>query len=112
MDMVRAEHPETPRADLLLFETAMIELANNVVEHGSPPGRVRWRMWFNVSSRALEAELIDSSVPATLPADRAMPGVEATGGRGVPIIEAALDCLLLSRVDDENHWLMLRLIRG
>lgn len=112
MDLVRADHPELPRHDLLLFETAMIELANNVVEHGRPQGQVYWRMLFNVSPRALEAELIDTSEAATFTVGRPMPGVEATGGRGIPIIEAALDYLLLTRVGEENHWLLLRMLPG
>jgi len=108
----RAEHPEICPHDLFLFETAMIELANNVVEHGQPPGEVQWRVILRVSPRALEAEMIDTSGPVTFTAGRPMPDLDATSGRGIPIIEAALDYLLLSRIGDENHWLLLRLLPG
>lgn len=108
IDRARTEHPEVPPRDLSLFETALIEIANNVVEHGIPPGRVQWRWLLRIGGRALEGELIDTSEPVGIKIGKPMPAVSATSGRGLPIAEAALDYVLLSRIGSENHWLMLR----
>ena len=42
LDRVRDENPDVEATDLMLFETAVIEIANNVVEHGRPPGTIRY----------------------------------------------------------------------
>ena len=46
--------------DLMMFETAVIEVAGNVVEHGRPPGRRRWAFRLSVHPDRLEAQLSDS----------------------------------------------------
>ena len=38
--LVRTDHPEIDENDLRMFETAIVEIHGNVVEHGHPPGRV------------------------------------------------------------------------
>ncbi|MFC4616818.1 hypothetical protein ACFO3K_18975 [Cellulomonas algicola] len=38
LELAGAEHPEVDPTDLMLFETAVVEIANNVVEHGKPHG--------------------------------------------------------------------------
>ena len=45
---VRAEHPDVQSTDLMLFETAVIEIANNVVEHGMPPGTIKYSFTLEV----------------------------------------------------------------
>ena len=42
LEAVGREHPDLDRGALMLFETAVIEVAGNVVEHGRPPGQVQW----------------------------------------------------------------------
>ncbi|MFC7496095.1 MULTISPECIES: ATP-binding protein [unclassified Nocardioides] len=108
LEEARAEHPEIPPTDLMLFETALVEIANNVVEHGRPAGRVEWRLTVRVRPGAIEAELDDTSV-ATAPTERAvMPGEEAEGGRGLAIAEAILDGMELDRSEHGNHWRLMR----
>jgi serine/threonine-protein kinase RsbW len=38
LERVGREHPDLDAGDLMMFETAVIEVAGNVVEHGRPPG--------------------------------------------------------------------------
>ena len=102
------EHPELDPMDVMLFETAIIEIANNVVEYGRPEGEVRWKFTIRVHDDAIEAELDDTGQTFTPARGKAMPGEDAEGGRGLPIAEALLDQIEFKRMDDTNHWRMVR----
>lgn len=108
VERARVEHPEVSARDLMLFETALIEVAGNVVEHGRPPGRVHWHLVLRVGAAAIEAELIDTSEASEIPLDTEMPDEAATSGRGIAIAVATLDSMTLRRVGNENHWLLVR----
>ncbi|MCL2849553.1 MAG: ATP-binding protein [Micrococcales bacterium] len=102
------EHPSLDPMDVMLFETAIIEIANNVVEYGRPAGEVRWKFTIRVREDEIEAELDDTGQVFTPAQGKAMPGEDAEGGRGLPIAEALLDQIEFRRVDDTNHWHMVR----
>lgn len=110
LERVGREHPELDRGDLMMFETAVIEVAGNVVEHGRPPGDVTWafRLW--VRSDRLEAELSDSGEEypggtwgTSMPADPLQ-----EDGRGLALATAVLDSLEYQRSAAANHWTMRR----
>jgi len=103
-----AEHPELDPMDVMLFETAIIEIANNVVEYGRPEGEVRWKFTIRVREDEIEAELDDTGQTFTPERGRTMPGEDAEGGRGLAIAEAVLDRIEFKRLDDTNHWRMVR----
>lgn len=103
-----AEHPEVPSMDLMLFETAVGEIANNVVEHGAEHGQVAWRLSVFVGADAIEAELYDSGAEFTPDRHATMPGPEAEGGRGLAMAEAILDGIEVERSDQGNHWRLMR----
>jgi len=102
------EHPELDPTDVMLFETAIIEIANNVVEYGRPEGEVRWKFTIRVRRDEIEAELDDTGQMFTPAQGNAMPDEEAEGGRGLPIAEALLDRIEFERMGDTNHWHMVR----
>lgn len=102
------EHPSLDPTDVMLFETAIIEIANNVVEYGRPEGEVRWKFTIRVRENEIEAELDDTGQMFTPAQGKAMPGADAEGGRGLPIAEALLDRIEFRRMDDTNHWRMVR----
>ena len=55
------EHPSLDPMDVMLFETAIIEIANNVVEYGRPEGEVRWKLAIRVREDELSMEdLLDA----------------------------------------------------
>ncbi|GAB2455991.1 ATP-binding protein [Xylanimonas ulmi] len=108
LERVGAEHPEVDPTDLMLFETAVVEIANNVVEHGRPRGEVRWRLSLTVSADEIEAELLDSGQEFVADLDTPMPDLLAEGGRGLPLAGALLHRIELVRLDDANHWRMVR----
>jgi serine/threonine-protein kinase RsbW len=110
LERVGTEHPDLDSGDLMLFETAVIEVAGNVVEHGRPSGRVAWTFRLSVLPDRLEATLSDSGMEypggtwgTAMPQD---PMRE--DGRGLALATAVLDRLGYERADDGNHWTMLR----
>jgi serine/threonine-protein kinase RsbW len=110
LERVGREHPDLDGGDLMLFETAVIEVAGNVVEHGRPPGGVAWTFRLSVLPDRLEATLSDSGEEypggtwgTTMPDD---PMQET--GRGLPLATAVLDDLGYRRTAGANQWTMLR----
>jgi serine/threonine-protein kinase RsbW len=110
LERVGQEHPDVDPADLTMFETAVIEVAGNVVEHGQPPGRVTWAFRLSVLPDRLEARLSDSGEEypggtwgTTMPTD-----LLQEDGRGLALATAVLDSLAYQRSSAVNHWTMLR----
>lgn len=115
LDRVRVEHPDIEATDLMLFETAVIEIANNVVEHGVPPGTVSYSFTLDVQPDRLFGRLFDGGPPlpdgiTVLPV---LPDVESESesGRGLALARMALDELEYRRVEDHNEWTMTRIRR-
>ncbi len=107
LDRVRVEHPELESTDVMLFETAVIEIANNVVEHGRPPGTIRYSFVLDVDSDKLLGHLSDGGPPLA-GAERSMPDITSENGRGLALARVALDDLEYERVGDHNEWTMVR----
>src|SRR6478735_2017986 len=108
LERVGAEHPEVDASDLMLFETAVIEVAGNVVEHGRPPGEVRWTFRLQVRPDALTGRLSDSG--EEYPGGTwgtTMPDVMDEDGRGLPLATVLLDSLRYERGQGVNHWTMV-----
>jgi serine/threonine-protein kinase RsbW len=110
LDRVSRDHPDVDSADLMLFETAVIEVAGNVVEHGHPPGKVSWAFRIEIRPDRLEAALSDSGeeYPGGTWGTQ-MPDPMHETGRGLALATAVLDSLTYERRDDANHWRMQRL---
>jgi serine/threonine-protein kinase RsbW len=110
LERVGREHPDLDAGDLMMFETAVIEVAGNVVEHGQPQGRVSWSFQLSVLPDRLEAQLSDSGEEypggtwgTEMPAD-----LLQEDGRGLALATAVLDSLEYERSSGANHWTMLR----
>ena len=95
-------------ADLMLFETAVIEIAGNVVEHGMPPGQVPYSFTLAVAPSRVTGVLSDEGDPLEGALGRDMPGNEAEDGRGLPLAELALDDLAYSHRDGVSSWRLSR----
>lgn len=109
LERAAAENPQVSAGDLMMLETAVMEVAGNVVEHGRPPGEVRWDFRLRIGKR-LEAELRDSGeeYAGDASAWTAMPGELAEDGRGLPLATLALDELGYRRDGESNVWTMAR----
>jgi serine/threonine-protein kinase RsbW len=109
LEQVGGEHPELTASDLMLFETAVIEVAGNVVEHGQPPGKVRWSFRLSIRPDCLEGTLSDSGEEYPGGAwGTEMPDTMEEDGRGLALATAVLDSLVYKRAGDVNEWTMVR----
>lgn len=108
LERVGAEHPEIDPGQLMLFETAVVEIATNVVEYGRPRGRVQWRLALWPGDDEIRAELDDSGQEFTPDLGASMPGELDEGGRGLPLARALLDEITFERTGTGNHWHMVR----
>jgi serine/threonine-protein kinase RsbW len=109
LEAVGREHPDLDASALMLFETAVIEVAGNVVEHGRRPGEVRWSFRLTVEPHVLTARLSDSGeeYPGGTWGTE-MPDASEETGRGLPLATVLLDFLRYERGDAVNHWTMVR----
>jgi serine/threonine-protein kinase RsbW len=109
LEQVGTEHPELTASDLMLFETAVIEVAGNVVEHGQPPGAVSWTFRLAVRADRLEGTLSDSGEEYPGGAwGTDMPDTMEEDGRGLALATAVLDSLVYERAGEVNEWTMVR----
>jgi serine/threonine-protein kinase RsbW len=109
LERVASEHPELAAPDLMMFETAVIEVAGNVVEHGKPTGKVHWTFRLQVLDDRLEGRLSDGGqeYPGG-PWGTDMPDPMEEDGRGLALATAMLDSLAYERAEGVNHWTMVR----
>jgi len=109
LDQVRREHPELDETDVSMFETAIVEIHGNVVEHGHPPGQVIYAFELEVSSDRLVGILADTGVAAPdLSGMDELPDEMAESGRGLWLAKATLDDLQYARAGDRNTWKLVR----
>ena len=104
----RREHPQVDASAFMMLETAVIEIAGNVVEHGRPPGRVWWSFSLHVRPDLLVGVLADDGQEYEGDLGHVMPDPLAESGRGLALAQAALDALEYARVDGKNVWTMRR----
>ena len=103
LDQVRREHPELDETDVSMFETAIVEIHGNVVEHGHPPGQVIYAFELEVSSDRLVGILADTGVAAPdLSGMDELPDEMAESGRGLWLAKATLDDLQYARAGDRK----------
>jgi serine/threonine-protein kinase RsbW len=108
MDRARRDHPEVPSEDLMMLETAVVEIAGNVVQHGRPEGKVAYRLRLEVRDDLLRVRLVDAgSSEVPWPPPEADPLSES--GRGLALADAAVDRMDYERVGGQNRWVLERL---
>jgi serine/threonine-protein kinase RsbW len=109
LEQVRREHPDLREADVSMFETAIVEIHGNVVEHGHPPGRVIYAFELEVSADRLVGVLADTGRAAPdLSGLDELPHELAESGRGLWLARATLDDLQYARMGDRNTWKLIR----
>jgi serine/threonine-protein kinase RsbW len=109
MDEVRGDHPDLDETDLSMFETAIVEIHGNVVEHGRPPGQVVYAFRLEVHADRLVGVLADTgNASPDLSALDSLPDDLAESGRGLWLAKATLDELDYSRTGDRNTWRLVR----
>lgn len=109
LEEVWAEHGDVPDLDRMAFETALIELASNVLGHAGGGQGISCTLAVTVTDSSIEANLEDTGEPGTIVLSAVeLPEDFAESGRGLPIIQALVDELSYSRDDGLNRWHIAR----
>jgi serine/threonine-protein kinase RsbW len=109
LQQVWTTSPDVSGADRTMFETAVIEIAANIVEHGCAEAGTDCSITIEVYPDRLDARFKDDGIAALVNVDTAaMPGPLAERGRGLAIAKAALDVLAYERHNNNNFWTLSR----
>lgn len=105
-----AAAPSVPELDRLRFETAVIEIATNVVRHTTPVGDppVRATTLLRVDPPLLVAEICDDGTVADVDLDPGPVDDAAESGRGIALVQRAVDTLTFVRRPGRNTWRITR----
>jgi serine/threonine-protein kinase RsbW len=108
------EAPDVPGSTRVRFEVAVVEVLTNIVQHATPtgPGPVQVSAALRAAKTTLDAEIIDDAADVAIDLDREDPPDHATGGRGLPLVQRAVDELSLTRRGDHNEWHLSLRSRG
>ena len=95
---------------LMLFETALAEVGNNVLRYAFPPGSNEPLVEFELRLEAdtLTALLTDWGPPLHNQLTPAMPAPTVETGRGLAIAHKALDELEYRREGEVNTWRLVK----
>jgi anti-sigma regulatory factor (Ser/Thr protein kinase) len=98
--------PDVPPTDRMRFETAVVELATNIVRHTRPVGvlPVRAVAELRAVDHALEAVFEDDGLAVEVDLAPPEPDELAVTGRGLLLIQRAVDSLTFAREGDRNVW--------
>ena len=107
-------NPEVCAEDRFRFETAVIEVLGNIVEHSyrldpaapeHPERARRFVVVLAVTADEVLASFGDNGLPTSLDLSNVgMPHEFAESGRGLALAAAATDELSYDRVEGRNHW--------
>jgi serine/threonine-protein kinase RsbW len=107
------ETPQVTDADRIRFETALIELAANVMAYADPGSTVECTLVIEVTDARITATLTDSGIEADIPlTDRGMPDELQEAGRGLPLMRALVDEIEYTRDGELNRWRIARNLGG
>ncbi len=118
LEQLWAVHEDVSERDRARFETAVMEILGNIIEHayqlddGAPPTAADSLRRFDIVIAATRGELVasfgDNGMPIALDLSNiAMPDADAESGRGLALAAAAVDDLAYERVEGRNHWRLL-----
>lgn len=89
------------------FESAVVEIAGNIIQHSSAGDESAVTMDLKVicSPTVLRAAFCDDGAPADVEMTAVvMPDVDAEDGRGLALATAMTDRLRYERAGDQNRW--------
>jgi serine/threonine-protein kinase RsbW len=103
------ERSDVAGTDRMAFETALVELVDNVIQHATSTTTIVCRLQVAVDDAVIRAELVDTADPPQIDtARREMPDVFAESGRGIAIIQALTTTFDYERSESRNVWTLTR----
>jgi serine/threonine-protein kinase RsbW len=104
-----AEVPDVVTTDRLAFETALTEVAGNIVQHARAAPGLELTVEIDVAVDRLAARVRDTGRRSTVRLDQvSLPEGLAESGRGLALAVALVDELVYRREAGVNHWLLVR----
>ncbi|WP_458114311.1 ATP-binding protein [Arthrobacter sp. R1-13] len=104
-----ATSTDVSEVDRMMFETAVIEIAANIVQHSTEEGLVNCNLILEVYPDRLDAHFKDDGVSANVDIGAVcMPDAFAETGRGLAMAKAAVDILTYERRNGDNFWKLSR----
>ena len=109
LEQLWSQHDDVSMVDRIRFETAVIEILGNIVEHAyrlEPGGTERrFDITLTATEEALVASFGDDGMPVAIDlSEVTMPGEDAESGRGLALAIAAVDDITYDRSSGRNHW--------
>jgi serine/threonine-protein kinase RsbW len=99
--------PGVDEMDKLKFETALVELAANIISHANGGRGVEGNLSITIDDDRIRGLITDSSGASNVElGHREMPDELAESGRGIAFIQRLVDVLHYERRDGENLWLI------
>lgn len=103
------EQPAVASEDRVLFTTAVVEVANNIVEHGRRADPVELSLRLQLDAERIEAHFRDDGEAVDLDIGRArLPEDLAESGRGLSLVRAAVHEFGYQRTAGVNRWDLVR----
>ena len=100
------EQPDVAEMDQIMFSTAVLEVANNIVSHG---GAGTISLVLNGDAQQLEARFCDDGAAVEVDLDTAvMPDDLAESGRGLALVRMAVDEFSYHHSDGFSRWHLVR----
>jgi anti-sigma regulatory factor (Ser/Thr protein kinase) len=100
------EQPDVAEIDQMMFTTAVLEVANNIVRHG---GNGTVSVVLRGDEQQLEAYFCDDGAMVEVNLDTVvLPGDLAESGRGFALVRMAVDELNYRHSDGNSRWHIVR----
>ncbi|MDJ0325481.1 ATP-binding protein [Cryobacterium sp. PH31-AA6] len=105
LESIWEERGDIDEMDRMMFDTALIELVSNVIQHASSTTTIVCRLDVTADDNALRAVLVDTADPPGIDTGRReMPDEFAESGRGLAFIQALVTVFEYERMEGGNVW--------
>ncbi|SDO33986.1 serine/threonine-protein kinase RsbW [Nakamurella panacisegetis] len=113
VEQLWAESVDVAEIDRILFESAVLEIAGNIVQHSVSDQPILCNLTLRIYPTRLEAVFCDTAEEAAVDVESAtMPDDLAESGRGLAMTKRALDQLSYQREGHVNCWRLSRTRTG
>lgn len=107
------ENSRVSRRDWNSIETAVIELASNIILYSNATRGIRCQIIIEVNREGVHVTITDNGGLAELEIDEhIMPDEFSESGRGIPLIRALVDEFTHKSLNGENQWKISKKIQS